>query len=237
MIMTSDKDFQETKLIKSGKRQISFPFDELAKWIDNTYNVKVINIYGDTIDKGKRPRINVVCEYLSDVIKFHTGFSKISNFDLIKQKTIAEKFVEILESVSHNPNTGFIDKIKRFGNHWMNAFNLLVVFSDFESIAKIDANESISEKEITNLKRKLKNKYLWAISRCFSGVTFFFYTDDQVKMFTADGTKENYTIEYFNLLKQYDQFDYFKRDSFSISFDSKENFDKNYESNWFYYYK
>lgn len=41
----------------------------------------------------------------------------------------------------------------------------------------------------------------------------------------------------FDILKQYDIFKYFERRTFKISLDSKENFDKNYQSNWYYYYK
>ena len=42
---------------------------------------------------------------------------------------------------------------------------------------------------------------------------------------------------YFELLKEYDEFEYFKQDSFLIYLDSKENFDNNYEGDWHYYYK
>ena len=42
---------------------------------------------------------------------------------------------------------------------------------------------------------------------------------------------------YFEILRPYDEFDYLSGDDFAVNFDSKQNFDENYESNWYYYYK
>lgn len=84
---------------------------------------------------------------------------------------------------------------------------------------------------------KIGNKDLWEISRCFSSTTFFFYTDNQVKENSCNGMLEKLNEEYYKLLKVYDEFDYIKRESYSICIYSKENFDRNYASNWYYYYK
>ena len=43
--------------------------------------------------------------------------------------------------------------------------------------------------------------------------------------------------EYLEQLKEYDEFNVVKSEEFILRFDSKENFDNNYESNWYYYYK
>lgn len=42
---------------------------------------------------------------------------------------------------------------------------------------------------------------------------------------------------YFELLKPYDEFDYFDEETFATYLGSKENFDTNYDSNWYFYYK
>ena len=47
--------------------------------------------------------------------------------------------------------------------------------------------------------------------------------------------KKEWADKYFDLLDQYNEFAYFKREHFSVYLDSKENFDKNYESNYYYY--
>ena len=56
-----------------------------------------------------------------------------------------------------------------------------------------------------------------------------------IEQYIQNGINDILTEKYFNLLKDYDEFNYFERDSFMIYFDSKENFDKNFKSNWFYY--
>jgi hypothetical protein len=52
-----------------------------------------------------------------------------------------------------------------------------------------------------------------------------------------NGMKKFLAEKYFEILKPYDEFNYFKKETFSVNLDSKENFDNNYESNWYYYYK
>lgn len=110
-------------------------------------------------------------------------------------------------------------------------------YSAFEPIAKTEANERIPQDKVMQLKSELNCKNLWEISRCFSGTTFFVYTDEQVKHYEISKTRKIWAEKYFDLLEPFNEFSYFKRDTFNIDLDSKENFDKNYESNWYYYYK
>jgi len=63
------------------------------------------------------------------------------------------------------------------------------------------------------------------------------YTDNQVKNYEDTAIKKVSEDKYFKLLKKYDEFGYFKRDFFSTYLDSKENFDANSQSNWYYFYK
>ena len=42
-----------------------------------------------------------------------------------------------------------------------------MIYGDFESIARIEANESVPEKKVKELKAELDNKDIWEISRAF----------------------------------------------------------------------
>lgn len=95
----------------------------------------------------------------------------------------------------------------------------------------------LSEGEIEAPKNQLANPDLWVISRCFGHVTFMFYTDAQVAKYEANGLKEVYARKYLAILKPNDEFGYLSADDFAVSFDSKQNFDDNYNSNWYWYYK
>ena len=56
-----------------------------------------------------------------------------------------------------------------------------------------------------------------------------------MRKWAGDGCRDTYADLYFALLQQRDEFGYLRRSRFAVEFDSKENFDSNYASNWFYY--
>ena len=234
MIVPSDKDYKETKLIKQGKASLNPYFKPLAGWIEKNYNVKVLNIYYDITTGAYNnafPRLNIIFEHWEDQLKFRDS---LGNFDSDRQKAIAKKFDELVNGNKQTiPFWSFIETTKPK----YDTYGLLVIFSSFKPIARDEANESIPQPEIDAFKTNLNNPEVWGISRFGAGVTTFFYTQEQ-----ADSAKSNNYLQliadkYFEILKQYDEFNYFDRQTFSISVDSKENFDKNYQSSWFYYYR
>ena len=85
------------------------------------------------------------------------------------------------------------------------------------------------------MKHELNSKNIWEIYREFETTTFFFYTDKQLEQYLTDGTTEFLKKKYLDLLKKYDEFGYFNESIDFLNFDSKENFDQTYQSNWFYY--
>ncbi len=229
--MPSDKDYKETKQIMLGKKKIRPEFKLLADWIDKTYGVKTVNIYYDTIDNGKRPRLEICFEHSKDEALF-AGKNRFG-FDANKQKAIGEKFKKILKDQEVKQER----KLDKIDTSRYKTKNVWVVYGNFESVAKIEANESIPETAINALKSEFNNKDIWGISRAFSRVTIFLYTDDQVKKYENSEVHKEWTDKYYKLLIQYDEFGYFKREAFAVYLDSKENFDNNYKSNWYYYYK
>jgi hypothetical protein len=220
MIMPSDEDYQQTKRLKKTGVSLESPFKELAEWVSTNFGVHVLNVIYDTVIPDNRPRLSVILENEEGALKFRHGV--LGNFNKIDQKRVQEHFGAIL-SKQH------ISRFKIEG--------LFVIFVAFEPVARIEANESVTNGEIYKLKAKLANTDLWEISRCFDSVTFFFYTDAQMKKYEAAGCKESYTQEYSRLVRPYDEFGYLQKRGISVLFDSKENFDTNYQSNWYYYYK
>lgn len=216
-----------------GEKGMKPEFKPLAEWIDKTYEVKTINIIYDTFDKGTRPRLEICFEHPQEKSKF-TGANRV-NFDTVKQHAIGQKFKETLIEQGLIQKNRFIDLFKKPANSNYKTDSIWVIYSDFETIAKMEASGSIPESTVEALKNELANKDIWGISR--PGPIFFLYTDDQVKKYENSEESERWTDKYFDLLSKYDQFGYIKRDFFSIYLDSKENFDTNYESNWFYYFR
>src|SRR5260221_1149114 len=154
----------------------------------------------------KCPRLNIVFEYSNDEILFR---DKQGNYDSDKQKIIASKFETLIKSKSNDKF--FFGLISKSPQLLYDTKDMLVTFSSFEAIAKIEANESIPEAKIRKLKEEISNDNIWEISRAFSGVTFFFYTKEQVEENGKNGVKEFLTGKYYNLLKTYYEFNYFKK--------------------------
>lgn len=219
MIMPSDQDYLETKRLKKSGRPLASPFLELADWIASEYDVRVLNIRYDTVIPDKRPRLNVILEWERDQKKFRDGRG---NFDQVKQDSIVEQFKRLL---AEQHVRGIVTD------------RLLVIFSAFEAVARIEANEKVTEADLDRLKRVLANPDLWHISRLFDSATFFFYTAAQAEGYDAKGLRKVYAEEYLRVVKPHDEFGYVAQTGILVAFDSKENFDTNYQSNWFYYYR
>lgn len=232
--MPTDKEYKETKKIMLNKAKMNPDFVELANYIDKTFSVKTINIIYDTFDREKRPRLNICFEFEREKQSF---YDNIGNFNSKKQQVIADKFKKSLKEQKIIREKRFFDFLIKPKNVKYKTDNVWVFFSAFEPIAKIEANESVPQNKIIQLKKELDNEELWEISRAFSGITFFLYTDEQLKRFEKSETRKIWASKYYDILQAYDEFGYFERNNFNIYLDSKENFDNNYDSNWFYYYK
>jgi hypothetical protein len=114
---------------------------------------------------------------------------------------------------------------------------IYATFYSFQKIAKEEINELIHKDEINHLREQISSSDTWHVLRISASLIWFLYTNEQVIAYIRNGNKKAITDLYFNLLKKYDEFDYFKRDELSITLDSKQNFDEKYQSNWFYYLK
>jgi hypothetical protein len=232
MVTSYDKEYKITKLVKQGKATMPDQFRPLAEWIDQTYHVKTLHIILDVIEPHQRPRLNIIFEFSEEEIQFSILNNRF-NYDEEKQQAIADRYREINSQKLQSKMSLFQQVVDKY---FKPKKNLLVVFSSFKPLAREEANEKISQAELENLMAEIGNKDLWTISNQFAGATFFLYTDEQVKHYASIGIEPIYTDKYFKLLKEYDEFGYFRREEFHISLDSKENFDKKFGSNWYYYY-
>ena len=218
MITPLDKEYKNTKRIKQGRRQLAPPFGELAEWIGSKWNATVLNVIYESANSPHVPRLEVILEHEHDVEKFQWGRKS----DPKKRDAIAAKFLEIIE----RDNLPGCEVDGQF-----------VVFSAFAPLAKQEADSQLTEAQIKALQIRIGNPHLWLISRNFGNVTFFFYTDEQVRQHEGMGQKEVFAKMYFEILKPHDEFGYLQETDFTVIFDSKQNFNKKYHGNWFFYYK
>lgn len=118
----------------------------------------------------------------------------------------------------------------------INPDSICLSYQVFETLSKEEANNSITELEILELKEKLHCNDLWVIFRCLANVVFFLYEDKQVRQYKEGGFIDIWSEMYLDLLNRYDEFGFFTKENFHVEIDSKENFDNNFNSNWYYYY-
>lgn len=220
MIMPSDKTYQRTKEIMQGKAEMNPDFRALADFVDRKFKVKVVNMIYGFMDSKKRPYLNICFEFEQEEIVFRKNKEDcFSSFDKRKQEIIVQEFTKIADRKKY-----------RTKDMW-------IYFSAFKPIAQIEAMQNITREQKDQFIKQLNNKDIWTINNAFSTETFFVYTEKQRLYYENSPIPKEWARKYYEVIKQYDEFDYFDRDTFSIRLDSKENFDTNYQSNWWYYYK
>jgi hypothetical protein len=220
MIAPSDPDYAETKLVKRGERVLTPLFKELADWIAAVYpGVVVLNIYYDKVARPANlahPRLNVIFEWEDEKKLFCVDYG---SFDPLKADAIAAKFKELLRD---HPEQSF------------DTNRLFVIFSAFEPVARLEAIWRVRPEQLAQLQSKMNNPAIWQIRGDWGGIGVFFYTNAQLKNL-QDGLKAECADAYAEIISEYDEFGYFQRKPAQVTFESKENFDKNYHGNWFYY--
>ncbi len=186
------------------------------------------------IDNGLRPRLQIIFEYYQEAEKFRNRYE----YDEVKQLEITKQFEKTLIAQRLLKKKKLWNLFTKNKPDKYKTKNILVIFSAFETIAKIETSWNIPESEIQKLQSELDTPDLWKIyPEIFNNPTFFFYTDKQADQYSKNEMIEYLTEKYFNLLKSFDEFDYIKKEQFSIKLDSKENFDNIYNGSWFNYDK
>ena len=71
MIVSSDPDYLDTKLVKQGIKKLDPTFQELADWININFETKVLNVYFEFMVKDKDlPRLSIIFEFEEEAKKF-----------------------------------------------------------------------------------------------------------------------------------------------------------------------
>ncbi len=225
MITPNDTDYKETKAVLSGEREIDETIKKLIIWIEEQFQIKVLYVVKDYLDTLNKPRLNVVLEEYSDVDSFR---DKSFNYDSQKQSLISSKFEEI-DGVKKDSliNSLFKKKSDKY----------FVCFSAYNPVAKSDVVAQIPPEQLAEFKKRNTKECVWQINDSGTGMIVFVYQDSEIDEFKKSGKIEQLKKEFFEMVKPVDKENYFTIDNIAVGVDSKQNFDENYESNWYYYYK
>lgn len=218
MVLLDDDVYQETKDLVLGKRERSRLLVELSDWFRARYSVKVLNVQFDELkdSTGDRYRLRVIIADTRDYQKMYLD-SHQPNDEY--QKQISIEFRKL--ALKHR----YADKSK--------LEDLFVTFVDFSDEAKVGANWR-AEGEV---RTQIKNQYpvVWDVVSMFSSSVVFYYSDTDIPANEKNGISKAIADTYYSILKKHDELGYLTRENINLKFDSKENLDRNYEGNLFYY--
>jgi len=244
MIWFDKKAFKDTYKILKQEKNLEPIYVDLKQFIEKTFNITVYNIVLKPIrisifeKKGNDPYFNslkykLICYFGSaaDREKMQTRINaqldqfpnahKIVN-DRNKQNAILDKFFELSEIYKYKT------KIKK-EEVWVDYFYWFS--TDYLSLI---INSKVKKQVIENiLSKHEKEANIWKIYTSGFGFYVFYQTDKDLIANQENGINENVKKMILLSIKELDEFDFYKEDY--IVFDSKENLDKNYSGNLYYY--
>ncbi|MBQ8777650.1 MAG: hypothetical protein IJZ71_09220 [Treponema sp.] len=208
-----NESVKSEKEISLNKEISNKDYYEIKEYISKTYNLDIHEISFTLLENSYKNLIRFEIKLENDCPNINIHFDKKIEDEIISY--ITEKEFELQNKY----------KAKFF-----------VYFSSFEQ----DELERIYAKLPENLNFLLKiinNQNIWIIKNVFSTrVVVFFYSNNQIQNIKEKERIERIVIEYiYSSLKKFDSNNKLKKDEINIEFDTKENFDTNYESNWYYY--
>jgi hypothetical protein len=218
MITPSDKEYLTAKQIKKGEKSIPHPYSELADWIRSKYSVNVLNVSYCKIEPDNRPRLSIDLETEGDRQVFERSQFCV---DSKKSSAVISKFKEIAEDACLD----------------LSFQNIFAIFSAFEPIARIEANENVPETIANKLIKQFRNENIWCIQKMFSALIIFYYSENEKDHADKTGMTAQYLNAYAEIIEPYDEFGYLSKNPLIPEIDSKENFDRNYNGSWFYYWR
>ena len=240
MYFSTDKLYKLSKEALRGKKQ-EIVYEKLIDWTKEEFDIKVIYIDLEIKNKDNQPRLHLILETQKDYQKIliETGYNpKI-------QSKIAEKFYELLkienQKIGNKTEKSLVEKlllkIGLKGNIKQNFENIWVCYSVFLTVYSTEISTEFTKEKIDNLLKKYKKDNVWEIHMRSFYITIFLEKENQIEESRQNPLFEKLKEEYFEIVKEKDEFGLFKKELINLAFDSKENFDKNYDSSWFYYYK
>jgi hypothetical protein len=226
-----DPEYLRAKRIRQGRARVEAVYDAFVERFQLEYGISPLAVFADALPRprgqGRTPRLTVVLERTSERGAFHTAPYVA---DRRKQKAVARLLTGSLQE---------LDLQAVFGLAGVSAEDVFVYFADFEDVAKQEVHDmATAGAELDTFTTSLGLGDQFWCSQRFSGPPIVFVrTDEQARAIRASDLPAKWADECFRIAARHDEFGYLTRAEIVIRVDSKENFDANYSSNWYYYFK
>lgn len=236
MFFPTDRFYKETKEILKGNQTLPDIYKDLIDWIQKNFDARIINIKYDKIENSNTPRLKLVTWSQDDYKKFQRQDQFAYNEEF--QQMIASEFKRLVKIYDLGPTRlKNIFKKSKNESQGFNTKDLWICYTDFSIVAKTEAMNMIPIEQTKNFISKYIRDYIWDIHPNIYQIIIFYYTEQQIIDHKNVDLLESIRNEYYSMIKPFDEYGFYTVDSLKIRIDSKENFDNNFESSWFYYYK
>lgn len=223
MYFPTDKLYFETKSIKLGEIVIKKEFLELANWAKQSLNISILNATFSLKNRGTLPSLHIVFERQKDYNQLHGDPEYPYNQKY--NNLIASNFLRITREL----------KMEGFANYQSENFHMS--YSVFSEIAIIECLSKISKSKLNRLKKNYLTNGLWEISIYYGSVVIFYTSEAEKESNNESGISKEIENSIMDLADSYDQFNYMKEEAVFFGIDSKENFYKKYNGDWYTYYR
>ncbi|MGD9632982.1 MAG: hypothetical protein AB7G28_16785 [Pirellulales bacterium] len=116
-------------------------------------------------------------------------------------------------------------------------YDFLLVVDNFSDECLGFACRNFLRTDAAKIVRNFSAVPIWKIDGFSRHLVVFLKTDRDIQINETNGTCAAITKRCFDAVKQHDEFDYLTNASFRMTFDSKQNLDKNFNGSLFYYWR
>jgi len=218
------ESYIQTKSIKLGEYQLPPFWQHLVDWVGTTFGVTALNVELSCNEEIDRQDIDIILERISDCKKL--------------EAQLGDQVATYMAPFLYSKERPTDDETKTRILVWRTGrpLNIHVDCYSFENVYHMEISQQLSSIAGGSIKRKYP-KLIEQITANANTQYVFYKKEADVVEGRANGVSADITQMYFEALKSRDKFAYFTIDDLSIIFDSKENLDKNFGGNDYYYFK
>lgn len=241
MIWIDKNAFKETYSILKQETSMKPIFADLKQFIEDMYSINVLNIVYEKIKfksnknsyiYGKKYRLICYVSSYDEREKMQNRVDvQLDNFPnahkMVNDKDIQNNILDEFFQLSLKYN--FKINVKK-EDIWVDYYYWFS--TEYMSLIVSKIQKKLIEDVLSKYKIKAN---IWDIHTGTFGIVVFYDTDFNKMINLQNGISEEIKNEIYSKVKQLDEFDFYKEEY--ISFDSKENLDKNFQGNLYYYFK
>lgn len=222
---------------------------EFCHWLSAEFGVPVPIFI--TADKPHdQNRLLIIFHIKDENETFFIQTDEYYGRDKEKQQAILTKAQDlaILENTEVFDWGNYLEKRKRWwqkrkkpalndGNVEPERTKWFVSYAAFAPVALSEATSNVPKEKVKLLAREFSTVGVWRIERFFDCAIVMFNTESKRLLAQKNGVNEQIQKAWQQLLRPYDEFGILEHVSPRTKFDSKEVFDRDYNSSWMAYFR